>query len=260
MNSKHKRAWITGAASGIGRACALELAKQNTDLAISDLLLKLPSLLELQQIIQDKNKNIKVIVVPLDVSNRQENINAVKIIEEKIGGLDIVLFNAGITKSIDIKDFDSTLFEKIMQVNYFGVVYGVEAALRLLRQSACPCIIGMSSIAAFTDIPNNEPYCSSKAALSSFLRILRGDLLPEKIPVTIVYPGLVNTPLLGDDIHTKKIAVTAEYAARCIIHGINNKKKYIYFPLLFVFICRVINIFPRPVSERIISLIRQLLD
>src|SRR5690348_6092881 len=120
-----KKIWITGAASGIGRACALEFAKQDATLIISDLPEKLALLQDLEKIIKLQLNNSQVLVVTLDVTDKEQNMKAAVHIAEKIGGIDIAFFNAGIIQSIDISQFNSETIEKVMQVNYFGVVYGI---------------------------------------------------------------------------------------------------------------------------------------
>ena len=124
---KDKRIWITGASSGIGKAVALKLAQSGARIAISA-----SNHLALHKLASQMGEE-NTMVVPLDVTNKEQNQKAVQRIAENWGGLDIAFFNAGTAEYVDIKQFDSALFERTITTNFMSMVYGIEAVLPLLR-------------------------------------------------------------------------------------------------------------------------------
>lgn len=233
--TKPIRVWITGASSGIGRAVALEMAKRSYSLIISG-----RNQVNLAELAKLTNAEI----ISFDVTDRDANLAAAAKIKEKLGGVDIVFFNAGNCEYVDVKHFDSSLFERVIKTNFLSMVYGVEAALPLLRLSEKPHIVGMSSSVAYFGLPRSEAYGSSKAAIRSFFQSLRVDLMSEKIPVSIVLPGFVQTPLTDKNDFPMPQRISAEIAAKKIVDGIEAKKHEILVPFLFAWTLRFLGCLP----------------
>jgi short-subunit dehydrogenase len=229
------RVWITGASSGIGRAVAFEMARRGYQLIISGR--NQSSLNEIAALTQ-------ALVIPFDVTDRAENLAAADKIKQKFGCVDLVFFNAGNCEYVDTKKFDSAPFENMIKTNFLSMVYGVEAALPLLRLSKNPHIVGMSSSSAYFGLPRAEAYGSSKAAVRHFLQSLRIDLIPEKIPVSIVLPGFVQTPLTDKNDFPMPGRITPEAAAKKIVDGIEAKKHEILVPFGFAFLLKLMMYLP----------------
>ena len=242
MDSRHamqgRRIWVTGASSGIGRALAIELAQHGARVVISG-----RNQARLQAV-ADACKGGEVQVVTLDVANRDGNQAAAETIRARFGALDSVVLNAGICEYVDLPVFDTASIKRVMDINFMGFVYGVEAALPLLRDGNTPHLVGMSSTVAYTGLPRAEAYGASKAAIRYFLQSLRVDLLPQGIDVSIICPGFVKTPLTDENDFPMPMRITAEEAARAIRRGMERRAHEIRFPTLFALILRGLAILP----------------
>jgi NAD(P)-dependent dehydrogenase (short-subunit alcohol dehydrogenase family) len=242
-----KRVWITGASAGIGRELAVQLASCGCLVAVSA-----RSADKLDELVAQLG-NDRALAVPLDVTNWQANIDAMDCIRERFGGLDIALLNAGMLEWVDVRRFDSAVFERSMQTNYLSMVYGIEAALPLLRESPAPQIVGMSSTAGYRGTPRRAAYGASKAAIRFMLESLRIDLAPEHIAVTIVCPGFVRTSLTESNDRPMPMMVSAEQAARHIVRGIARRQHVVAFPKIFDLGLRALNLLPSRVYTALLA-------
>jgi len=239
-----QRVWITGASSGIGKAVAVEFAKRGYNLVISG-----RNVAALEEVA----KITHAFVLPFDVTGREANLTAANIIFKQFGSIDIVLLNAGTCEYLDVHKFDSSLFERVLKTNFLSMVYGVEASLPLLRASKTPHLVGMSSTVSYIGLPRAEAYGASKAAIRNMLQSLRCDLAPEKISVSIIYPGFVKTPLTDRNDFAMPGIISAEKAAQFIVTGIEKKRNEIYFPILFSLSLKFIAILPNKLSTYLIT-------
>lgn len=240
-----RRIWVTGASSGIGRALAVQLGLLGNTVIISGRKQE-----ELEKTREGCPERISVIA--FDVADRAANMSAAEKIKKDFGGLDVVVLNAGTCEYLDVKNFDSDLVRRVMDINYTGFVYGIEAALPLLRKGNDPYIVGMSSTVAYTGLPRAEAYGSSKAAIRHFLQSLRIDLDEEKIDVSIICPGFVKTPLTDRNDFVMPMRISVEQAARYIINGMKKRKHEISFPPLFVFLLKFIAGLPSGIRHRLL--------
>jgi len=237
MDFINKVIWITGATSGIGGALAKELHTRGAKLAISG---RRTELLEkLKQELQAPD----TLVLPFDVSNKIENQQAISKIQQHFGRLDLAIFNAGIGQFVELNNFADT-FEKVMPVNFMGVVYGIDAALKLFLQQGHGYIAVVSSLTAFGGIPCVEAYCASKAALRSMMQGLEAHLHGTNIKVTTIYPGFIKTPLTSGNNFPMPFIMSAEKAAKIIANGLAKEKSVLCFPKLFGTLVRALNFLP----------------
>jgi short-subunit dehydrogenase len=221
---ENKRILITGATSGIGYAITCVLARKPYKLVICG---------RNQAVLDRLKKHFPesiTLALNFDVTDKAHNMKAASDIKKTMGGLDIAILNAGASESVNMQDFDSTVYERMMAVNYFSMVYAVEAFLPLLRQSQCPHLVGMSSIAGYTGLPSRHAYSSSKAASRNFLQGLRVDLLKEKMPVTTICPGFIKTALTDKNDFVMPFLMSADKAANIILNAIARKKQEVSFP------------------------------
>jgi short-subunit dehydrogenase len=245
-NFNHCVIWLTGASSGIGAALAIRLARTDCTLILSA---------------RDASKLDKVsaqchkppVILPLDVTDQVATQSVIKEIEQRFGRLDIVIFNAGDCLYLDINAFDVTIFEKMMQTNFLSTVYGVAASLPLLKQASEPHIVLMGSSVSYLALPRAEAYGASKAAVKYFGDALRIHLATAKIPVTIVYPGFVKTPLTAKNNFPMPFAVSAEQAAEVIFKGLLKYKPEIRFPGSLLFMLRALNLLPLSWKVRLLK-------
>lgn len=233
-----KRVWLTGASSGIGKALAAALIDAGAQVVISA---RNREKLDLQA---DQLGRKQAYAVPLDVTDREANHEAVKQIRWLLDGIDLVILNAGGCEYVDIHRFDAALFERQMQVNFLGMVYGIEAALPLLRESEAPYLAGVSSLSAYSGLSRAEAYGASKAAIRNMLQSLRVDLRPEDIEVSVICPGFVKTPLTDQNDFPMPFLVTPEQAARSILDGLGRRRAEIYFPYRFGWLMKLYGSLP----------------
>jgi short-subunit dehydrogenase len=238
--------WITGASSGIGKAVALEMAARGYDLIISG---------RNQEALKQLACQTGAYVLAFDATDRQANLDAANDLNQRYGCIDIVFLNAGNCEYVDVDAFKSDVFERMIKTNFLSMVYGVEAALPLLRASKKPQLVGMSSAVAFLGLPRSEAYGASKAAIRNFLQGLRVSLSRENITVSIVYPGFVKTPLTNKNDFPMPMLISAEQAAKAIVAGIEKKKLDIYVPVLFLYLTRLISMLPSKISSHLLKLL-----
>lgn len=240
-----RRVWVTGASSGIGKALACELADRGSIVIASG---------RNEERLEETcaHRNDLMHALPLDITDKAANRKAADWIEEKFGGLDISVLNAGTCEYVDARKFDSELVERVTRINYMGFVYGVEVSLDLLRKGRDPYLVGMSSTVAYAGLPRAEAYGSTKAAIRHFLQSLRVDLTPEGMDVSVICPGFVETPLTDLNDFPMPMRITKERAAKYIADGMRRRKHEIAFPPLFAFILKSIAALPSSVRNAVL--------
>lgn len=241
-----RRIWITGASSGIGRALAIELSRSGARLVISG------RDTERLNAVAAECSGGEMMVLPLDVASRDASQQAAALIRERFGALDSVVLNAGICEYVDLPDFDAGLVKRVMDINFMGMVYGVEAVLPLLRDGVTPHLVGMSSTVAYTGLPRAEAYGTSKAAIRYFLQALRVDLIPQKIDVSIICPGFVKTPLTDLNDFPMPMRISVEQAAVAIRRGMERRVHEIRFPTLFSLVLMGFALLPSRLRTRLL--------
>jgi NAD(P)-dependent dehydrogenase (short-subunit alcohol dehydrogenase family) len=238
ISVKGRRVWVTGASAGIGRAVAVELARRGATVIASA---------RNQQALDDLSRECggeRVVVLPLDVADRQANLRAAGAIRQRLGGLDVAFFNAGICEYVDVDKFDSAMFERTMQTNFLSMVYGVEAVLPLLRASRGAQLVGMSSTVAYRGLPRAEAYGASKAAIKHLFESLDLDLMKDGISVSVVCPGFVRTPLTDRNDFPMPFRIESDEAARRIVDGIEAGAPEIHFPKRFSLLFKLLSLLP----------------
>ena len=141
--------WITGGGDGIGRALALRLCDDGATVAISG-----RRELALAEVVADSAGRTGTIVpFPVDVTDRVDVAKTVDDIEQQIGPLDLVIFNAGTHQAMGACDFSSEIFESLFRVNVMGVVHGIETVLPRFRARGTGHIAVVSSVAGYRGLP-----------------------------------------------------------------------------------------------------------
>jgi NAD(P)-dependent dehydrogenase (short-subunit alcohol dehydrogenase family) len=202
-----KVAFITGAARDIGRATALELSRQGASIALLDIAdatgagmaisgYKLSSSKELDEsLIALKATGAKAISVRADVRNLEELKNAAKQVAGQLGGIDIVVANAGIVAWTTIEKSTEKQWKDVIDVNINGVVNTIWATLPYLKKSTSGRIITLSSISGRMGVIGNGAYSTTKWAVVGLTKSLALELGKYNITVNAVAPTAVNTPM-----------------------------------------------------------------
>jgi NAD(P)-dependent dehydrogenase (short-subunit alcohol dehydrogenase family) len=187
-----KVALVTGAASGIGRACAEILAREGAEVILTDVQASGEEVA-----VTIRNSGGKARFIHHDVASESEWIDVIASVEKQSGRLDILVNNAGIAVAGLIHELTLDAWRRQMAVNVDGVFLGVKTALPLMRKSAGGSIINISSIAGLRGAANLSAYCTSKGAVRLFTKsvALECAAMQDGIRCNSVHPGLIETPI-----------------------------------------------------------------
>ena len=188
LNFKNKVVVITGASSGIGRACAYEFAVMGAKVVLAARREN-----ELK-IVEDeiKQKGGDCLSVKTDVRNVEDCKNLIDKTIEKYNEIDVLINNAGISMRANFEELDLSVIKEMMDTNFYGMVYCTKFALPfLIKQKGI--VIGVSSVTGLTPLPGRTGYAASKYAIDGFLKTLRLENLKRGLHVLIVHPGFTTS-------------------------------------------------------------------
>lgn len=189
-----KRVFITGGSSGIGKALAEQLVRAGAHVLIAargeEKLQKVAAEL-------DALPTGRCLALTLDIADREAVEREVPRVPELLGGLDVLINNAGIVRPGYIMDIEDEVFEDMMRVNYFGTVRVTRALLPHFIAQKTGHICTLSSFAGLIGIFGYTAYAASKFALAGFCDCLRQELLAQGIGVSVVFPADTDTPQLA---------------------------------------------------------------
>ncbi|MCY1015708.1 SDR family NAD(P)-dependent oxidoreductase [Pyxidicoccus sp. MSG2] len=188
---KNRVAAITGAGSGIGRATAVLLARNGCDVALSDV--NEQGLRETAD--QCRTHGVRVDAARVDVAKREAVHAWADAVVQTLGAVHVVINNAGVALGATIEDTRYEDFEWLMNINFWGVVYGTKAFLPHLRAAGEGHIVNVSSVFGLIGVPTQGAYNAAKFAVKGFTEALRQELEVESVPigVTCVHPGGIKT-------------------------------------------------------------------
>ncbi|MDT4912266.1 MAG: hypothetical protein QOC66_1394 [Pseudonocardiales bacterium] len=230
-----KVAVVTGAGSGIGRALSTRLAREGASLALCDV--DASGLAD--SAATAREAGARVYQATLDVSDRAAVQRFAKDVRAEFGAIHQIYNNAGIAFVGPVEQTDYADLERVMDVNFWGVVHGTKEFLPYLIESGDGHVVNISSVFGIVSAPWMSGYDASKFAVRGFTEALRAELLATRRPVkvTVVHPGAVRTDIIehadavpGEDLDTlksrfRKIASsTPDGAARAILRGVGRGK------------------------------------
>jgi NAD(P)-dependent dehydrogenase (short-subunit alcohol dehydrogenase family) len=231
-----KVAVVTGAGSGIGQALAIELARSGANVAISDV--NMSGLAQTED--QLKSMGVSVKADRIDVSERGAIMAYADTVSTHFGKVNQIYNNAGVayTGYVEVSEFKD--IERVMDVDFWGVVNGTKAFLPHLIASGDGHVINISSIEGLFAVPGHAAYNSAKFAVRGFTEALRQEMQLAKHPVkvTTVHPGGIKTAMArngtaAEGIDVGKLAETfdrrlastsAEKAAQIILKGVRRNR------------------------------------
>jgi NADP-dependent 3-hydroxy acid dehydrogenase YdfG len=186
---------ITGAASGIGRALAVDVATRGALVAVSDL--EEAGLAETADLAKAAGAR-EVRADRLDVADRAAFSSYADAIAEHFGRVDVVVNNAGVALVGDVEDLEYADMDWIMRINFWGVVHGSKEFLPHLVASGDGHLVNMSSLFGLISIPGQSMYNAAKHAVRGFSEALREEILMAGHPVavTVVHPGGIKTAIV----------------------------------------------------------------
>lgn len=238
MDLKNKTAAVTGAASGIGRALSVKLAKAGCRLALGDVDVK--GMAETADMISEIGGYATI--HPVDMGHRDQVYAFADAVIKHHGKVQILVNNAGVTLTALIEEMEDADFEWVMNINFWGMVHGARAFLPHLKSHGNAHIVNVSSVFGLCGIPTQAAYNSSKFAIRGFTESLSQELHGTGVSVSIVFPGGILTniarngrfksksDLVSDKssvvaMHEKLSFTSADTAAQRIIRAISKKQK-----------------------------------
>src|SRR5277367_2145484 len=193
MSLANKVAIVTGGNSGIGKAVALELAKQGASLVID--YVSHPDAAEAVEA-QITALGAQVIGVLADVSKLDDLQRLIAAAVDKFGRVDIMVNNAGVETRTSVLDTTEAQYDKVMDINLKSAFFGTQiAAKQMIRQGNGGRIINITSVHEDWPMPGNTAYCLAKGGMRMLTRTAGVELAPHDILVVGVGPGAVNTPI-----------------------------------------------------------------
>ncbi len=227
-----KIALITGASSGIGKACAEIFAKNGINVIIAAR--RLERLVELEKELTNKYK-VEVLPLKLDVTSKEEVFDFLGNLPKDWQDVEILINNAGLSKGLDrLQDGKVENWEIMIDTNIKGLLYVTKAILPRMVEKNSGTIVNIASIAGHETYPGGNVYCATKAAVLHLSKALRMDVLGTNIRVISIDPGMVETEFSivrfdGDEERAKKVyenitPLTAEDVAEAVWFAISRPK------------------------------------
>jgi short-subunit dehydrogenase len=234
---------VTGAASGLGRQLALDLAKEGAAVAAIDLhgepLAALAKELD----------GMRIAWAVADVTDRPALSDAVLRLSKQLGAIDLLIANAGIGIETSGLAFRAADIEAQIRVNLIGVANSVEAVLPGMLERRRGQLAVISSLASYRGLPKMLGYCASKAGVRSLFEGLRIELEPLGITVTTICPGWIRTPLTAHIDVPKPLLMELPYAAERILTAIRKGRAFYAFPARMSWRIALIRLLPARLSD-----------
>lgn len=185
---KDKVVVITGGSSGIGKALAKEFGKHGSKILITG-----RNKENLEKAVEElKLEGIIISGFQADVSLEEDNRRMAEEAITLFGRIDVLINNAGISMRALFENVDMVVLKKVMEINFYGVLYATKYCLPQILQNK-GSVIGISSVAGYRGLPGRTGYSASKFALNGFLEVLRTELMTKHVNVLTACPGYTNT-------------------------------------------------------------------
>lgn len=198
MANKTKVALVTGAGQGIGAAIATRLANDGFAVAVADMNTETAN-----KVAEKINSNGgRALPIVVNVAERDNVFEAVRTTIQKLGGLDVLVNNAGLGPTTPIDTITPEQFDKVYHVNVGGVLWGIQAATEVFKKLGHGGkIINATSQAGVVGNPNLALYSGTKFAVRGITQVAARDLADFGITVNAYAPGIVRTPMMMDIAH-----------------------------------------------------------
>ena len=236
MRLEGRTAVVTGAASGIGRAITLSLARRRCNVALADVdEAGMAATAELA-----RASGVRLTCHRVDVADRGAVADFPARVVAEHGGADLLFNNAGVAVGGTFEQVSEEDFEWLFEINFWGVVRMTRAFLPLLRASDDARVVNISSLFGIIAPPGQAAYCASKFAVRGFSESLRHELEGSRVGVTVVHPGGVATSISDNarvpagvsaeeaarrrEEFRKHLRLPAEVAGETIVRGVERRK------------------------------------
>mgnify|MGYP003575784845 CR=1 FL=1 len=261
MDFKGKTVIVTGASSGIGKACAEEFAKRGANLVLGAR--QYVTLCEITKDLEERY-GIRAVAVQCDVSKEGDCEYLIKQAVLTFSRIDVLINNAGVSMRALFKDLDLKVLHNLMDVNFWGSVYCTKYAMaELLKNKGS--VVGVSSIAGYRGLPGRTGYSASKFALNGFLEALRVENLKTGLHVMVAAPGFTasnirNTALAkdgsahGETSMDEGKMMTSEEVATILVDAVAKRKRSVVMTTQGKLAVVMNKLFPSWVDRKVYSL------
>jgi len=215
---------VTGAASGIGLQIVKDLLAAQAVVFMADI--NTENLARAR----DETASDNAHAVVTDVSKEEQVRELVERAASHNGRLDMLFNNAGVGATLPWEHITLDFWRRVMDINLWGVIYGLHYAVPIMRKQGAGHIINTSSVGGLVDCPYQAVYCGSKAAVASIGECLRFELADENIHVTTVYPANVATAIFAEAGSVPDDAVPVQEAVKIILEAVARKENMVVFP------------------------------
>jgi NAD(P)-dependent dehydrogenase (short-subunit alcohol dehydrogenase family) len=254
---------VTGGGSGMGRGLCEKLAQIDATVICTDI-----NIANAEETVSLINQNKHTAVArKLDVAQLADFEEVIDDIVKEHGRIDLIFNNAGVGVTGEIRDFTMEHWKKVMDINFYGVLYGSQVAYQYMIKQGSGHIVNTASLAGLIAyIPLITPYSVSKHAVVNFTRCLRHEAKLFNIKASIVCPGLIDTPIINtspavnakeswNQEATKQFApgTSVQEAVGHILKGVEQNKEVILFPRL----ARIIFLFARYVKGSYLKVVHK---
>jgi short-subunit dehydrogenase len=245
---------VTGASSGIGRATALEFARNGSKVVIAA-----RSADKLQALQEELNRmGAESLSVVTDVSKEEDCRRMVEAAVGKFGTIHILINNAGISMRALFEEVEISVLKRLMDVNFWGTIYCTRYALPYVVANK-GSIVGVSSTAGYHGLPGRTGYSASKFAIHGFLETLRIEYMTQRLHVMIIMPGFTSSDIRrhalvadgseqGVSPREEKKMMSPEYVAKWVLKGIRKRKRNKIMTVSGRLIALLQRIFPKTVD------------
>lgn len=244
MERRYDTVFITGASSGIGHAMALWWAKRGARVFAAA---RREKQLEALAAAGDG----RIVPLSLDVSREAEATARLRALDDEVGGLDLVIANAGVGDPTPARKAEWEHVERVLRVNVSGAAATLTAVLPRMVARDRGHVVGVSSVAGYTGLGAYSAYCASKAFLSTFLESLQVDLRGTSVRATCIEPGFVKSEMtarIEGRAPMPFMASTEDAAERYCKAIVRGARRYAY-PRVHAAGSRLIASVPRAIFE-----------
>lgn len=242
-------ALITGAASGIGQALALRLAREGYAIAAVDRNADGLAALADRLAIERRPHAFRTADVVAEDAMRA----AAQELEAKLGPTDLLVASAGIGVETSSEPYRADVVRKVLEVNLIGVSNSVGAVLPGMLERKRGHLVALSSLASFRGLPRMFAYSASKAGLNALMEGLRAEVEPRGVAVSVLCPGWIRTPMTKDVWERVPNLLELDEAADRILRAVRRRRRYAAFPKRSAYMLRFLRLLPESWQIRILG-------
>lgn len=234
--------WITGGGSGIGLEVAKQLVAQGVEVTISGR--HAEKLEQACKVITNATGSDGIHYLMCDVTDQHSVDDCWSQLLDQQGVPDLVLLNAGDHQPLGVDDFDPAVFERLMKVNFHGIIHCLAKVIPVFCNQGKGHIAVVASVAGYQGLPTASAYGASKAAVINATEALYPELFLKGVKLSLINPGFVRTPLTDKNSFEMPFLINSDEAASYIISGLKKNRFEIAFPTRFVMLLKLLKRLP----------------